>query len=426
MLNSDAATLFSQPASRGARPAAPLVIVGGRCAGSAAAIALAGVGYQVLLVERARMPSDTLSTHLLWPDGVAALARLGVLEEVLATGAPPLREFQLWHGNEVVTTRLSAIAAAADDGASPYDYCLSVRRIYLDGILWEAARRTPGVTVRDRTSVTALRWEDGVVRGVELAGPRGRELVDSALVVGADGRGSFVARAVGAVEDAVVPAGRYWYFGYFEEARLPDPPVIVDSETDIDSVFVMPTNDEQVVVLYGAFNEDFNEFRRDHRASYLARIQAHPHIRALLEGARLVTPVYGFAGVRGYYRDLYGPGWVLAGDAAHQKDPVAGRGVNDALRAGEWLAEALAEGISAEALARYAFTLRERTWTRTLTARMIARPDWHMTAGQGKMLATHLVTSEGLAGFLSLLYDDDQEFDDFFGPGSAEESTATL
>jgi menaquinone-9 beta-reductase len=410
-------SLSTRPVARGPRPKTPIVIVGGRCAGSAAAIALARVGYRVLLVERAEMPSDTLSTHLLWPDGVAALERLGVLDDVLATGAPPVREFQLWHGEHVVTTPLSAIQAV--DGATRYDYCLSVRRIYLDGILWNAARRTPGVTVRDRTSVTALRWEDDGVVGVELAGRRGRELVDSALVVGADGRGSFVARAVGAIENEIVPAGRYWYFGYFEDARVPDPLAVIDSETDVDSVIVMPTNDDQVVVLYGAFHEDFNEFRRDHRASYMARIQAHPRIAQLLEGARLVTPVYGFAGVRGYYRNMSGPGWVLIGDAAHQKDPIAGRGVNDALRAGEWLAYSLVEGISQDALAAYADTLHAQTHERSMLARIVARPDWHMTAAQGEVMAERLVTPEGLASFLSLMYDDEHHFDDFFG-GSDE------
>ncbi|HLT19562.1 MAG TPA: FAD-dependent oxidoreductase, partial [Thermomicrobiales bacterium] len=53
-----------------------VVIVGGRIAGAAAAINLARNGYKILLLERAGMPSDTLSTHYIWPDGTAALRRL--------------------------------------------------------------------------------------------------------------------------------------------------------------------------------------------------------------------------------------------------------------------------------------------------------------------------------------------------------------
>jgi flavin-dependent dehydrogenase len=48
------------------------IVVGARCAGSPTAMLLARQGYRVLVVDRARFPSDTVSTHLLHPPGVAA------------------------------------------------------------------------------------------------------------------------------------------------------------------------------------------------------------------------------------------------------------------------------------------------------------------------------------------------------------------
>jgi 2-polyprenyl-6-methoxyphenol hydroxylase-like FAD-dependent oxidoreductase len=63
---------------------------------------LARQGYRVLLVDRATFPSDTVSTHFIWPPGVACLKRWGLLERVLATNCPVIRtigldlgEFQL-------------------------------------------------------------------------------------------------------------------------------------------------------------------------------------------------------------------------------------------------------------------------------------------------------------------------------------------
>ncbi|MFE9254682.1 FAD-dependent oxidoreductase [Streptomyces sp. NPDC006879] len=53
------------------------IIVGARCAGSATAMLLARRGYRVLLVDRDAFPSDTVSTHLIHPPGVAALERWG-------------------------------------------------------------------------------------------------------------------------------------------------------------------------------------------------------------------------------------------------------------------------------------------------------------------------------------------------------------
>ena len=49
-----------------------VIVVGARCAGSPTAMLLARKGYQVLLVDRATFPSDTISTHLVWQPGAAA------------------------------------------------------------------------------------------------------------------------------------------------------------------------------------------------------------------------------------------------------------------------------------------------------------------------------------------------------------------
>lgn len=69
---------------------ADAVVVGARCAGSATAATLARAGRRVVVLDSARFPSDTLSTHLLWPAGVAELSRLGALEAVEELGAPRL------------------------------------------------------------------------------------------------------------------------------------------------------------------------------------------------------------------------------------------------------------------------------------------------------------------------------------------------
>src|SRR5258708_5974379 len=64
------------------------IIVGARCAGSPTAMLLARKGYRVLVVDRATFPSDTVSTHVVHPKGVAALARWGLLDRPTATGCP--------------------------------------------------------------------------------------------------------------------------------------------------------------------------------------------------------------------------------------------------------------------------------------------------------------------------------------------------
>ncbi len=55
-----------------------------------------------------------------------------------------------------------------------------------------------------------------------------------------------------------------------------------------------------------------------------------------------MTKIRSTADVSAYWRASSGPGWALAGDAAHFKDPVTGQGMGDALRMGRTLGEALA------------------------------------------------------------------------------------
>lgn len=67
---------------------------------------LARHGYHVLLVDQATFPSDTTSTHFIWPPGLACLKRWGLLERALASGASMLRKIGLDLGDFVLTLDL--------------------------------------------------------------------------------------------------------------------------------------------------------------------------------------------------------------------------------------------------------------------------------------------------------------------------------
>ncbi len=66
------------------------IIVGARCAGAPAAMLLAEKGYRVLVVDRATFPSDTISTHIIWPHGAEIMDRWRLLDRLAATGCPPI------------------------------------------------------------------------------------------------------------------------------------------------------------------------------------------------------------------------------------------------------------------------------------------------------------------------------------------------
>jgi hypothetical protein len=76
-----------------------VIVVGARCAGSPTAMLLSRKGYRVLVVDRATFPSDTISTHVVHPRAVAALARWGLLERLNATGCPPIHTYTFDFGH---------------------------------------------------------------------------------------------------------------------------------------------------------------------------------------------------------------------------------------------------------------------------------------------------------------------------------------
>jgi 2-polyprenyl-6-methoxyphenol hydroxylase-like FAD-dependent oxidoreductase len=59
-------------------------VVGARCAGATLALELARAGWRVALVDRYRFPNDTVSTHVMFPNTLARLDQLGVLDRLQA------------------------------------------------------------------------------------------------------------------------------------------------------------------------------------------------------------------------------------------------------------------------------------------------------------------------------------------------------
>jgi len=68
------------------------VVVGARVAGAATALLLARAGCDVLVLDRSRYGTDTLSTHALMRPGVLQLSRWGVLDRIVAAGTPPVSQ----------------------------------------------------------------------------------------------------------------------------------------------------------------------------------------------------------------------------------------------------------------------------------------------------------------------------------------------
>lgn len=142
------------------------IVVGARCAGSPTAMLLARMGHKILVVDRATFPSDTISTHMIHPPGVAALKRWGLRDRLVATGCPPIDSYTFDFGP-------FAISGSPATEEAPVAY--APRRTVLDKLLVDAASEA-GAEIREGFSVEELTFDNGRVTGISGRGKDGEEL----------------------------------------------------------------------------------------------------------------------------------------------------------------------------------------------------------------------------------------------------------
>jgi flavin-dependent dehydrogenase len=319
-----------------------VVVVGARAAGAATARLLARMGHDVIVVDRADLPSDTISTHQIARTGVVALSRWGLLSDVLASGAPAIRQVSFTSGGEL-TSRVVKDKSGVDLLVAP-------RRYVLDALLAEAAVRA-GARVRTGVTVAGVHLDDtGRATGVHGYDRGGSPVEISArFVVGADGLSSRVARSVGAevVEDRGADgAVTYAYF-----SGLPWPAIeFFTAQRCYAGVF--PTHDDEACIWVCTPSRDVRAARRQAPAEEVFAVQLNreaPTLASRLRAARRTSPIKGMLRAPNYLRRAVGPGWALVGDAGYHRDAVTGHGISDAFRDAEFLAVAVDRALREEA-----------------------------------------------------------------------------
>jgi 2-polyprenyl-6-methoxyphenol hydroxylase-like FAD-dependent oxidoreductase len=312
------------------------IVVGARCAGSPTAMLLARRGFRVLLVDRATFPSDTISTHILWPHGAEVLARWGLLPRLAATGVPPICRRMTF---DVGPFALRGTIPDANDGLG--GFC--PRRAVLDSLLVNAAAEA-GVEVREGFTVDEL-----IVTGDRVIGIRGHERAArpveerARIVIGADGVSSFVARSVRAPEYDVRPVAACAYYSYFSGVAQDDIELYVREHHAFGGA---PTNHGLHLVMVNWPTSNFATVRTDVERYVWRALESAPDFAQRVREGRREEKWYGTAGVPGYFRKPYGNGWALVGDASYNRDPVTAQGISDAFIDAESLVEAVSAALS--------------------------------------------------------------------------------
>lgn len=314
------------------------IIVGARCAGSAIALLLARAGLRVLMLDRASFPSDMpMSTHMLHARGVACLARWGLREQLIATGAPAVTRFDI----DLGPFTLSGSPPPVDGEACGY----GPRRLKLDELLVRAAQAA-GAELREARSVQTLLSTDGRVTGVAGVTEGGGRFEERArIVLGADGPNSTVAAEVHAEEFHARPALQGTAWAYWEDLGLAGLELHL---RDWEAVYAFPSNGCTLVGVNWSIDR-FEDAKRHPEARYAEVLErAAPKLAERMRDTRRAEPRLHLGSTRNFFRKSHGPGWALLGDARSKKDPCTAQGITDAFGDAEALADALIPALRGE------------------------------------------------------------------------------
>jgi 2-polyprenyl-6-methoxyphenol hydroxylase-like FAD-dependent oxidoreductase len=310
------------------------VIVGARCAGSTLAIALAERGWDVTVIDHDTFPSETISTHGVYPNTLARFEQLGVMDRLRASHDVPLLASRLVGlGNEV------AGLYSPIDG---FDRMAVPRRSALDKAIVDTALAA-GADGRFGERVVDLigsGTDEDPVAGVVL---ESGERIASRWVFGADGRGSTVAGRLGVEKERAIRGELAFLFAYWR--GIPDDgyATLQIHEREFASRSAVEDGFHLLIAMGDA--ELTRGTRSERRQSYVELLRRFPELvePAVLDQAELATEVVVAPEslMRGFFRKPTGPGWALLGDAGHFKHPGTAQGICDAVEQAIYVAERL-------------------------------------------------------------------------------------
>jgi 2-polyprenyl-6-methoxyphenol hydroxylase-like FAD-dependent oxidoreductase len=313
-----------------------VIIVGGGIAGSALAIAMARRGARVVLLEREQRWAPHSSGIFIYCNGLQALDRLGVLDEICRSGwvSPDGDNLYLAaDGSTITRTTYPGIG----DRIPPI---VGIRRAELHRVLATAVAAL-GIEVRLATTVTA--FEDCAPAPVQVTLSGGARL-ECDLLVGADGiRSDLRRRLFGELEPVYTGLG-VWRSMHAKPSSIETKIMMMGVGTRLG---IMPLSNDQLY-MFGTTREPGKpHYPREAWARQMRDKFADFKGPAEVLLAQIETPdqVY-YTPIEEVHLPLP---WsrgraVVIGDAAHSSSPFMGQGGAMALEDAVVLADMIAPG----------------------------------------------------------------------------------
>lgn len=300
------------------------VIIGAGPAGSSAAISLARKGYSVVLLDKEQFPREKLCGDFLNPVNWPQLRGLEVNEELLACSHDKVTTFRF---TSVSGDECEVPLPAGNDAPA---FGLSLRRSDLDYVLLQKAKRL-GVTVLNGRKLKELKRESAGWR-LKAGRPGIAEELRARVLVGADGRNSWVAQRLGLAKRGTTQ-GRSVGF----QLRLKCP----NRNTGRVEIHLFSGGYAGIVGLGAStlnlcLAVDRDRFQHHGSLDQLlgSCLSVNPHLHSILRQSEPLGEASSVYPVFFPPRRSYGDRVLLAGDAARVNEPVSGEGIYFAMKSG--------------------------------------------------------------------------------------------
>jgi geranylgeranyl reductase family protein len=309
-----------------------VAIVGAGPAGSSTAIHLAGKGYSVALLDKEQFPREKLCGDFLSPINWPILRELKVEREILGQAHEKVSTFRFtsFSGEETEVP-----LPTSKDGTI---FGLGLRRFDLDYVLLKKARSL-GVTVLDGCKLKQLGRE---ANGWRLDADKSEVLgqLGAKVLVGADGRNSWVAHRLGLANPAAMQGRSVGFQFRFKCANRCTSKVEIHLFPGGYAGVVGVDRDTATLGL--AVEKHRLLDGRPEQFLLNSILPQNPSLREILRSGsvsemRSTYPVYFPP------RRAFGEGVLLVGDASCVNEPVSGEGIYFALKSGAFAAKTIDE-----------------------------------------------------------------------------------
>lgn len=337
-----------------------VIVVGAGPTGCSAAITLARMDHQVLLVDRAHFPRDKVCGDGIGPAALRVLDRLGA--------TPALEALGPWRTDGILVSSPDGTEVLAEyprvDGFRNYGYVLP--RTEFDLLLWEQAKRCDNVEALEGCRVTGLIRGDGAVDGVEARIGTEQTRFHGSFVIAADGCHSIIAHELG-LHNRSKRHSSFAVRAYFDGVEDLSPALEIHYEKTILPGYgwIFATGEHTANVGVGVM-ERFGD-RKTLKAKFDAFVAENRFAQRKLGRATMRAGSFkGWPLPNGSFPGKRGSGNVLlAGDAGSFVDPISGEGIFYALKSGELAASAIHHGLTGATRGKSVVDIYAKTWRKS-------------------------------------------------------------